>query len=302
MTFTKTKLALGIASATLTMAGALISPQAVAHSKAERVAEAANSRAEALEAQMQQMSQMMQSMQAELNRVKAEAARPAADSEKVQELDQWMNSVKSEPVKAEAKDHTFSVRGGWMHFNDNRGSTSTVLGTGFGEDVLTSETDQDAFYYGGAIDFNVNNDLFGLMDNTSFNLELGLEYAEITDRERNGFEIVAGAAAGADLTGVQQTVTVNQLRISASPKIKFMHGSKFRPWLIPVGLDMNIISPPSDAITVLNTGMQFGAGAEYELLKGIVIGADGRYHHTFDDVDGVDTDGFTLGGSVGFRF
>jgi opacity protein-like surface antigen len=302
MTFTKTKLALGIASATLTMAGALISPQAAAHSKAERVAEAANSRAEALEAQMQQMSQMMQSMQAELNRVKAEAARPAADSEKVQELDQWMNSVKSEPVKAEAKDHTFSVRGGWMRFNDNRGSTRTVLGTGFGEDVLTSETDKDAFYYGGAIDFNINNDLFGLMDHTSFNLELGLEYAEITDRKRNGLEIVAGAAAGADLTGVQQTVTVNQLRISASPKIKFMHGSKFRPWLIPVGLDMNIISPPSDAITVLNTGMQFGAGAEYELLKGIVIGADGRYHHTFDDVDGVDTDGFTLGGSVGFRF
>lgn len=302
MTFTKTKLALGIASATLTMAGALVSPQAAAHSKAERVAEAANSRAEALEAQMQQMSQMMQSMQAELNRVKAEAARPAADAEKVQELDQWMNSVKSEPVKAAAKDHTFSVRGGWMRFNDNRGSTRTVLGTGFGEDVLTNETDKDAFYYGGAIDFNINNDLFGLMDHTSFNLELGVEYTEITDRKTNGFEVVAGAAAGVDLTGVQQTVTVNQLRLSAAPKIKFMHGSKFRPWLIPVGLDMNIISPPSDAITVLNTGMQFGAGAEYELLKGIVIGADGRYHHTFDDVDGVDTDGFTLGGSVGFRF
>lgn len=81
-----------------------------------------------------------------------------------------------------------------------------------------------------------------------------------------------------------------------------MHGSKFRPWLIPVGLDMNIISPPSDAVTVLNTGMQFGAGAEYEVLDGILIGADGRYHHTFDDVDGVDTDGFTLGGSIGFKF
>jgi opacity protein-like surface antigen len=294
MTFTKTKLALGIASATLTMAGALISPQAAAHSKAERVAEAANSRAEALEAQMQQMSQMMQSMQAELNRVKAEAARPAADSEKVQELDQWMNSVKSEPVKAEAKDHTFSVRGGWMHFNDNRGSVSG--GHGAGEDILTSPVDKDAFYYGGAIDFNMNNDLFGLMDHTSFGIELGIEYAEIGSRKDNGLDnVIVG-------TDVLQSVTVNQLRLSASPKIKFMHGSKFRPWLIPVGLDMNIISPPSDAVTVLNTGMQFGAGAEYELLKGIVIGADGRYHHTFDDVDGVDTDGFTLGGSVGFRF
>ncbi|WP_036252260.1 hypothetical protein [Methylobacter sp. BBA5.1] len=309
MTFTKTKLALGIASATLTMAGALISPQAAAHSKAERVAEAANSRAEALEAQMQQMSQMMQSMQAELNRVKAEAARPAADSEKVQELDQWMNSVKSEPVKAEAKDHTFSVRGGWMHFNDNRGSTTDAFGagTGVGTDILTSSVDKDAFYYGGAIDFNMNNDLFGLMDHTSFGIELGIEYAEVGDRKESGLtraittlDAVNGSPVPAG--NLQQSVTVNMLRISASPKVKFMHGSKFRPWLIPVGLDMNIISPPSDAVTVLNTGMQFGAGAEYELLKGIVIGADGRYHHTFDDVDGVDTDGFTLGGSVGFRF
>jgi opacity protein-like surface antigen len=81
-----------------------------------------------------------------------------------------------------------------------------------------------------------------------------------------------------------------------------MHGSKFRPWIIPVGLDVNVISPPSDAITVLNTGMNFGAGAEYEFLPGIVIGADGRYHWTPDDVDGVETDGFTLGGSVGFKF
>jgi len=302
----KTKLALGIATATLTMAGVLVSPQAAAGTKAQHHAEVAgvSSKVDALEAQLQ-------AMQSEISRLRAEANRPrtsSAESAKVQELDQWMNSVKSKPVKEYAKDHLFSVRGGWMHFNDNRGSTSTVAGTGFGEDVLTSEADKDAFYYGGAIDFNVNNDLFGLMDHTSFGLELGLEYAEVADRKRNGFGIVADLAAGGNGAGsaiplgTQQSVTVNMLRISASPKVKFMHGSKFRPWLIPVGLDMNIISPPSDAVTVLNTGMQFGTGFDYELFRGIVIGADGRYHHTFDDVDGVDTDGFTLGGSVGFKF
>ncbi|HEY8098395.1 MAG TPA: hypothetical protein VIE65_20220, partial [Methylobacter sp.] len=99
-----------------------------------------------------------------------------------------------------------------------------------------------------------------------------------------------------------QGANVNQLRLNVSPKIKFMHGSKFRPWLIPAGLDINIISPPSSAITVMNTGMQFGAGAEYELLKGIVLGADGRYHKTFDSIDGVNTNGFTLGSSVGFKW
>jgi len=59
----KTKLALGIAAATLTMTGALVSPQAMAISKADRVAEAANNKVDALEAQMQ-------AMQAELSRLK----------------------------------------------------------------------------------------------------------------------------------------------------------------------------------------------------------------------------------------
>lgn len=292
----KTKLALGIATATLTMTGALVSSQAVAGTKAQHHAEVAgmSSKVDALEAQLQ-------AMQSELSRLRAESSRPrsSADAAKVQELDQWMNSVKSAPKETQSKDHQFSVRGGWMHFNDNRGSTFGVAGSGLGTDLLTSETDKDAFYYGGAIDFNMNNNLFGLMDHTSFGIELGLEYAEITDNRVNGLGTALTALHG---TPALQGVTVNQLRISASPKIKFMHGSKFRPWLIPVGLDMNIISPPSDAITVLNTGMQFGTGVDYELFKGIVIGADGRYHHSFDDVDGVDTDGFTLGGSVGFKF
>jgi opacity protein-like surface antigen len=272
----KTKLALGIATATLTMAGALVSPQAMAASKAARVSEAANNRVDAMEAQLQ-------AMQAEINRLKAEKSRPSSDAGKVQELDQWMTSVKSAPVKAVAKDNLISFRGGWMHMNDNRNGTQTLQGMN-----PTFSTSRDATYYGGAIDFNVNNDLFGLMDHTSFGMELGLEYAQLGFAKPNG---LAGA-----------TANVNQLRLNVSPKIKFMHGSKFRPWLIPAGLDINIISPPSSAITVMNTGMQFGAGAEYELLKGIVLGADGRYHKTFDSIDGVNTNGFTLGSSIGFKW
>ncbi|WP_305909169.1 hypothetical protein Q9L42_006885 [Methylomarinum sp. Ch1-1] len=300
MTFKKTNVALGVAAATLTMAGAMVSPQAAAHSKAERVADATAKKTEALEMQVNQMAAMMKAMQAELNRVKAASTdATSVNAAKVQELDQWMSSVKSAPVHVASKDHTFSVRGGWMQFDDNRGSTAGLAGSGLGQDVLTSDTDDDAFYYGGAIDFNLNNDMFGLMDDTSSIIELGIEYAELTDDKVNGLQSVITGTAGTDL---QQRVTVNMLRISAATKIKFMHGSKFRPWIIPAGLDINIISPPSDAVTVLNTGMQFGAGAEYEILDGIVLGADSRYHWSPDDVDGVDTDGFTVGGSLGFRF
>lgn len=296
MTFKKTKLAMAVATATLAMA----SSSAMAHSKAERIADATAKKTAALEAQVQQMASMMQAMQAELSRVKAQASTATTtNTAKLQELDQWMSSVRSAPVHVASKDSLVSVRGGWYRFNDNRGSTASTAGSGIGIDILTSETDHDAFYYGGAFDFNVNNDLFGFMDHTSFGVEFGFEYTEIAQRKVNGLGTALTALHG---TPALQSVTVNMLRINASPKIKFFHGSKFRPWIIPVGLDVNIISPPSDAITVLNTGMNFGLGAEYEVFNGIVVGADGRYHHSFDDVDGVDTDGFTLGGSIGFKF
>lgn len=294
----KTKIALGVATATLTIAGALVSPQAAAQTQAEKTA--------ALEAQVNEMATMMQAMQAELSRVKATAA--TADSAKVQELDQWMASVKHAPAHEASKDHLFAARGGWMHMNDHRGSTGGLAGSGLGTDVLTSEVDDDAFYYGGALNFNINNDMFGLHDGTSFQMEFGIEYSELGDRKDSGLDNVITAATGpggvtgGTPTNLQQGVTVNMVRVNASPKIKFMHGSKLRPWIIPVGLDFNIISPPSDAVTVLNTGMQFGAGVDYELFRGIVAGLDGRYHWTPDDVDGVETDGFTLGGSVGFQF
>jgi len=299
----KTKIALSVATASLTLAGALVSPQAAAQTQAEANAK----KTAALESQVNQMAEMMQAMQSELSRVKTIAAN-AADTTKVQELDQWMAAVKNAPIQVASKDHRFNVRGGWMHMDDNRGSTKDALnaGTGVGSDILTSEVDQDAFYYGGAIDFNMNNDLFGLMDGVSFGIELGIEYSELGEREESGLTRAittldngTGAAAAGNL---QQDVTVNMLRVSAAPKIRFMEGSKLRPWLIPLGLDLNIISPPSDAVTVLNSGMQFGAGVDYEILPGIYAGVDGRYHWTPDDVDGVDTDGFTLGGSVGFAF
>lgn len=293
----KTKLVLGIAAATLTVAGTLVSTDAMAHAKkakAHVVTESSSSYSSSTtshsNAKMDALEAQLQNMQAEILSLRAQANRPASNPEagKVQELDQWMTDVKSGKAKVEApKDHLFSVRGGWMHQNDNRDGTGTLSNAAFG-------ADRDAHYYGGAIDFNVNNDLFGLMNHTSFGIEFGVEYAQLAESKPNGANVLAG--------GTGQPADVNQLRINASPKVKFMHGNKFRPWLIPVGLDINIISPPSSAITVLNTGMQFGAGAEYELLRGIVIGADGRYHHSFDNIDGVDTDGFTLGGSVGFKF
>ena len=109
----KNKMYLGAALATLTMAGALVSPQATAHeSKAERMAKAANTKAEVLEAQLQAMQDELVSLRAQVSAA-APAAAVTADTQKVQELDAWMTSVKSEPVVKKAKDNMLYFRGGY---------------------------------------------------------------------------------------------------------------------------------------------------------------------------------------------
>jgi len=297
----KTKLALGIAAATLTMTGALVSTEAMAHSKADRVAEAASNKADALEAQLQ-------AMQAELSRLRAEVNRPSssADAVKVQELDQWMNSVKSAPAESKkSKDNMVFFRGGYGRTNAQRGGTldPTSLGAAGNANGLLNGpmNDRDAWYFGAGFDFSLNDNLFGFMDKTEVLAELMFDYKQLGERKLNGITPAVGAVAG--IPGVNaESATVNQLTLAASPKVKFMKGSAFRPWLIPVGFELNVISPPSDAITVLNPGMQFGAGADYKIWKDLYVGADARYHLTTDNLDGVRTDGVTAGGYLGIGF
>ena len=153
------------------------------------------------------------------------------------------------------------------------------------------------------------------MDGTSFLIEFGFEYSQFgtgANSLTNGTLTAVSTAGLADgtlnggdlvvLNGQNGTSTDARLRINASPKIKFMHGSKFRPWIIPVGLDVNILGVPSNAVSVLNAGMNFGAGAEYELFRGIVLGADTRYHYMTSKIDGTPNNGFSAGGYLGFKF
>lgn len=297
----KNNICLGVALATLTMAGALVSPQASALTKAERMAEAANRKADALEAQLQ-------AMQAELTNLREQASRPAAaaDSEKVQELDAWMTSVKSQPVEAKTKDNMVFFRGGYAHFDNVRGGTLDPTANAFyggsnrNGQLVNQITDRDAWYFGAGFDFSLDDNLWGLMDNTEVLAELGVNYSELATNKSNG---LSPAILGyGPLTLNTETATINMATVSASPKIKFLKGSAFRPWLIPVGFELNVISPPSDAITVLTPGMQFGVGADYKIWKNLYVGADVRYHYAPGDVDGVRINALNAGGYLGIGF
>ncbi len=306
MTFNKSKLALAVAAASLSMA--IVAPAQAADSKAERVADEAARKTEALEAQMQQMADQMQAMQAELSRVKS-SSKSSTETAKIQELDSWMASMKSAPASSDEKDNLVAVRTGYARLDQQRGTTGGLFDIGDGGALLSNNQTSDGFYFGGAFDFNVNNDMFGLWDGTSFGIELGVQY----DQYGRGDNAVNALSVDPSVTGAPGTVplalvnnpkraTDARLRINASPKIKFMHGSKLRPWLIPVGLDINVLGVPSNAVSVLNAGMNFGAGVDYEIWRGIVVGTDVRYHYSTSRLDGTPTDGLTGGGYVGFKF
>ena len=306
MTFKKNNICLGVALATLTMAGALVSPQAAALTKAERMAEAANTKAEMLEAQLRAMQDELASLRAEVSN-----PAPAADAQKVQELDEWMTSVKSQPVVAKTKDNMVFFRGGYAHFDNVRGGTldpTNIPGVGQNRNGLAVGpiTDRDAWYFGAGFDFSLDDNLWGLMDNTEVLAELGVNYTQLATNKNNGLspqEVGVVNSLNFNLPPANtQTATVNMATVSASPKIKFLKDSAFRPWLIPVGFELNVISPPSDAITVLTPGMVFGAGADYKIWKNLYVGADVRYHYAPGDVDGVRINALNAGGYVGIGF
>lgn len=335
----KTKIALGFASATIAIAGVLVAPQAVADSKAEKVAVAMDKKVEAMELQIQQMANMMEAMQAELTNVQAETANNSAEG-RFMELENWMASVKNTPMEVRTKDNMVFFRGGYAHMEHARQDLLTggavnanAPGLGINQNVnLTNNgtASDNGWYFGAGFDFSLDDNLFGLMDNTEVLAELMFEYKKF------GVQTFSGQHAGAALTphdGAARNplcttvggaiggavgnngaglaansgahcnqVTVSQFTLSAAPKIKFMKGSKFRPWIIPVGFAFHVISPPSDGVTVFNPGIMFGAGADYNIWGNFYAGADIRYHLTGDDADGVDTDGFTAGGYLGIGF
>ena len=313
----KAKLALGVTTALVAFAAATVAPEAAAHANKKAHKHAKKAHVETVEthtssfshsnssnAKVDALESQLQAMQAEIRSLRAASGHHPVDPDtaKVQELDQWMNSMKHEDHHKGSKDNMVFFRGGYGHNNDQRGGTIDPAGTAIG--------DRDSWYTGAGFDFNINDNLFGMMNGTEVLAELMFDYKQLGERKANGalsspvtLDVNGGSGGTVTIPALNtQTATVNAFTLAASPKIKFLKGSAFRPWLIPAGMEMTVISPPSDAITVLNAGMMFGAGADYKIWKDIYAGADVRYHHSFDNVDGVNPDGITAGGYLGLGF
>ena len=168
-------------------------------------------------------------------------------------------------------------RGGFAALNSGRGGELFIDGHGAG-----GRNDGSTGYYVGAgEDIMLTRDLWGMMKGIAVVGEIGVEFKRFnsktvanSDSDLPGPGGVTAVSNGNLLNKVQVTM----LTVDIAPKVKFMQGSDFQPWVIPVGLDFHVISPPSNQTTVLDIGVQFGTGAEYRIWKELWLGVDGRYH------------------------
>ena len=187
-------------------------------------------------------------------------------------------------------------RGGWAGLvNDRSNEVETDV---FG---LSGLNDKNTGYYVGAgLDLVLSKNLWGMLSNTWALGEIGVEFKRFDSKNVTQAVPSTCALAGVPTCSVEtnKKVQITMLTVSVAPKVMFMEGSRFRPWIIPVGLDFHVISPPSNDTTVLDIGVQFAVGAQYRIWKAIHLGVDGRFHLATGQTDTTNNFG-TAGAYVG---
>lgn len=299
----KKKFANNFSASSLLLALTLASPQVLAQ-------DAANQRIRQLENALQQIQQELanikaeaaktQEIQNELNRVKAESAQTTQKVERIQQVTERSQPAEMDFEGVSEKRTMLFFRGGYARSDSLRNGTtleSRVVPLGAQE-----QAGRDAWYVGAGFDYQLTRDGWGFIPKTEVDAELMFEYKQ--------FGIVAGNAlanepsilAGAPLN--PRGVTVNQFTLTAAPKIKFNHFAqyKIRPWIIPAGLGIHVISPPSESVTYISPGIMFGGGVEYNMWRDFFVGVDARYHYVPGGLDGSSFSGLTTGGYVGIGF
>lgn len=277
-------------SAVVAAAG-IAPPQAMAESHYKGTSAQAD-----IERRLQMMEDEMRALRSELARARSEAR---ANAERMEAQQQ---KVEQELAKAETQEKKDLIyfRGGYAKMEHGRGYKTQAP-----ETLLKNKNwgDNDGWYVGAGFDHRLTDDFWGLTDIASLDAEVMFEYKNFG----TGENFLVDFATGGEV--IENKIT--QFTLTAAPKIKFNNLGNFRPWIIPFGLGIHVISPPSSGVTVLNPGLMLGAGAEYKIWGDLWAGLDFRYHFTGDDLDiksksgllkGVDTDGLTTGAYIGFGF
>jgi len=263
------------------------------------------------EARLRALEAEVQSLRSELGRTHSDAKTAVATAQQTATAEQ---AVEAKLVEHEAKSkedkNTMFFRGGYAGMTHNRNDELLVDNPTLTGPTYRGESNGGAGWYVGAgFDHRLTNDLWGMTDLVAIDAELMFQYMNFGQSNNALVTFATGGLA-------KVTNQVTQFTLTASPKIKFNTGTIFTPWVIPFGLSMNVISPPSSGVTVLNPGLMLGVGGEFAIWKALIAGIDFRYNFTGGDlaynavlpngvpikVNGMSTDGLTAGGYFGFKF
>jgi opacity protein-like surface antigen len=140
----------------------------------------------------------------------------------------------------------------------NNGSTGYYLGAGM-----------DFMMHKGALDFMGVKNVSLLGELSTFMARLNSS----TVTPNSSF--VDNKLTGSSLAHRQVEITTFSMTIG--PKLKFLEGERFRPWILPAGLTYLVISPASTNSNYFDWGIQWGAGAEYNVYGPFNLGVEGRY-------------------------
>lgn len=218
--------------------------------------------------------------------------------ERLDRLEQ--KTLSASPGADQETGHMVFFRGGWANLtNDRSGEVFTDV---FG--ASGNRNDNNSGYYVGAgLDLVLSKNVWGLFGGTWVLGEIGVEF-----KRWNSEKVAQAVPTTCSVAGVatcstelNKKVQLTMLTVNVAPKIMFMEGSRFRPWIIPVGLDFHVISPPSSDTSVLDIGVQFAVGAQVRVWKALHLGVDGRFHLATGQTDTTNNFG-TAGAYLGIAF
>ncbi|CAL1240691.1 MAP7 domain-containing protein [Candidatus Methylocalor cossyra] len=267
------------------------------------------------ERRLRQMEDEISALRQELARSRSEVkAETREATEKLEaQRQQFEQQLAEEKAHEQTHHDLLFFRGGYAQLEHARGNelltgNNTLAGlTGTPNPGKSGE----GWYVGAGFDHRLTDDLWGITDMAALDGEVMFEYQNF-GANTNSFVNAQLAALGLPTKGIKNQVT--QFTLTASPKIKFNNLGIFRPWIIPFGLSINVVSPPSSGVTVLNPGLMLGTGMEVNLWKDLWAGIDFRYQFTGGDLsykyqangttilNRVNTDGLTTGAYIGFGF
>ena len=198
------------------------------------------------------------------------------------------------PASAEDLGNMVFFRGGYA------GTTSDRSGELFtdGHNAAGSNSGNHGYYVGAGEDIMLTKDFWGMMKGIALLGEIGVEFKRFNSNTVNNSDTATVTGVS---TGGKSKEQITMLTVDISPKVKFMQGTNFQPWVIPVGLDFHVISPTSSQTNYLDVGVQFGTGAEYRIWKELWLGVDGRFHLASNQTNTTNNFG-TVGAYVGIGF